>query len=154
MGMDTCSVHSTFMTDMRKFSHQIDISYSYLFFPLKLPISKITCHYEPSCFPGGSDGKKVCLQCMRPGFSPWVRKILCMRAWQPTPAFLPGESHGQRSLVGYSPWGHSRTRLNNFTFYEPSTFVSNSTHTSNWVLTSQIGVTEIIETHKNLQNSF
>ena len=27
------------------------------------------------------------------------------RAWQPTPVFLPGESHGQRSLVGYSPWG-------------------------------------------------
>ena len=29
-----------------------------------------------------------------------------VRAWQPTPVFLPGESHGQRSLVGYSPWGH------------------------------------------------
>ena len=28
------------------------------------------------------------------------------RAWQPAPVFLPGESHGQRSLVGYSPWGH------------------------------------------------
>ena len=32
------------------------------------------------------------------------------RAWQPTPVFLPGESHGQRSLVGYSPWGHKRVR--------------------------------------------
>ena len=87
-----------------------------------------------------------------------VRKNLMefkdIRQWHPTPVLLPGKSHGQRSLVGYSPWGHSRTRLNNFTFYEPSTFVSNSTHTSNWVLTSQIGVTEIIETHKNLQNSF
>ena len=83
MGMDTCSVHSTFMTDMRKFSHQIDISYSYLFLPLKLPISKITCHYEPSCFPGGSDGKKVCLQCMRPGFSPWVGKIPLEREMAP-----------------------------------------------------------------------
>ena len=39
-------------------------------------------------------------------FNPWVRKILWRRAWQPTPIFLPGESHGQRSLVGYSPWGH------------------------------------------------
>ena len=28
------------------------------------------------------------------------------RAWQPTPVFLPGESHGQRSLMAYSPWGH------------------------------------------------
>ena len=31
--------------------------------------------------------------------------ILWRREWQPTPVFLPGESHGQRSLVGYSPWG-------------------------------------------------
>ena len=41
----------------------------------------------------------------RRGFHPWVRKILWRRAWQPTPVFLPRESHGQRSLAGYSPWG-------------------------------------------------
>ena len=35
----------------------------------------------------------------------WVRKIPWRRKWQPTPVFLPGESHGQRSLVGYSLWG-------------------------------------------------
>jgi len=46
------------------------------------------------------------LQCRRPGFDPWVRKILWRRKWQPTPIFLPGKSHGQRSLVGYSPWAH------------------------------------------------
>ena len=39
----------------------------------------------------------------RPRFDPWVRKILCRRKWQPTPVFLPGKSHGQRRLVGYSP---------------------------------------------------
>ena len=38
-------------------------------------------------------------------FNPWVRKIPWRRAQQPTPVFLPGESHGQRSLVGYSPRG-------------------------------------------------
>ena len=38
-------------------------------------------------------------------FDPWVRQVLCRREWQSTPGFLPGESHGQRSLVGYSPWG-------------------------------------------------
>ena len=39
------------------------------------------------------------------GETPWRRR------WQPTPGFLPGESHGQRSLAGYSPWGRkSRTR--------------------------------------------
>ena len=37
------------------------------------------------------------------GFDPWVRKISWRRAWQPTPVFLPGESHGYRSLAGYSP---------------------------------------------------
>ena len=37
---------------------------------------------------------------------PWVTKIPWRRKWQPTAVFLPGEFHGQRSLVGYSPWGH------------------------------------------------
>ena len=40
-----------------------------------------------------------------PGSDPWVGKILWRRKWQPTPVFLPGESDGQRSLVGYSPQG-------------------------------------------------
>ena len=38
-------------------------------------------------------------------FDPWFRKIPWRRKWQPTPIVLPGESHGQKSLVGYSPWG-------------------------------------------------
>ena len=54
--------------------------------------------------PSGSDGK-VSPRCRRPGFDPWVGKIPRRRAWQPTPVFLPGESHGQRSLEGYSSWG-------------------------------------------------
>ena len=47
----------------------------------------------------------ICLQCGRPGFNPWVRKIPWRRKWQPTPVLLPVKFHGQRSLVGYSPWG-------------------------------------------------
>ena len=43
---------------------------------------------------------------MRLNFDPWVGKIPWRRAWQSTPAFLLGKSHGQRSLTGYSPWGH------------------------------------------------
>ena len=42
-------------------------------------------------------------------FSPWVRKSPWRRAWQPTPVFLPGESHGQRSLAGCSPWGQKES---------------------------------------------
>ena len=50
--------------------------------------------------------QRICLQCRRQrrhGFDPWVGKIPWRRAWQPTPVFLPGESHGQRSLAGYAP---------------------------------------------------
>ena len=39
------------------------------------------------------------------GFHPWVGKIPWRREQLPTPVFFPGESHGQRSMVGYSPWG-------------------------------------------------
>ena len=58
-------------------------------------------------FPGGTSGKEPTCQCRRhkrAGFDPWARKIPWRRVWQPNPVFLPGESHGQRSLVGYSPW--------------------------------------------------
>jgi len=57
-------------------------------------------------FPGGATGKEPACQCRRyrrQGFDHWVGKILWRRTWQPTPVFLPGESHGQRSLEGYSP---------------------------------------------------
>jgi len=42
---------------------------------------------------------------LRPEFNSWVEKIPWRRKWQPTPVFLPGESHGQRSLAGYNPLG-------------------------------------------------
>ena len=42
-------------------------------------------------------------------FDPWVGKIPWRREWLPMPVFLPGEFHGQRSLVGYSPWGHKES---------------------------------------------
>ena len=60
---------------------------------------------SPVDFPGGSDGKSICLQCGRPRFDPWIGKIPWRREWQPPPVFSPGESHAQRSLVGHSPWG-------------------------------------------------
>ena len=51
--------------------------------------------------------KEFACQCMRHrrfGFNPWVRKIPWRRKWQPSPVFLPGKSHGQRSLAGYNLW--------------------------------------------------
>ena len=56
----------------------------------------------------GSTGKELTCQCKRwkrCGFHPWVGKIPWRKAWQSTVVLLPGKSHGQRSLVGYSPWG-------------------------------------------------
>jgi len=50
--------------------------------------------------PCGSDGS-ICLQCRRRGFDAWVGRIPWRKAWQPTPVFLPGEFHGQESLVDY-----------------------------------------------------
>ena len=52
---------------------------------------------------------RIHLQCRIPGFDPWVGKIPWRRKWQCTPIFLPGESHGRRSLVGYSPRGRKES---------------------------------------------
>ena len=47
----------------------------------------------------------------RSGFDPWVGKIPWRRVGQPTPVLLPGEFHGQRNLVGYSPWGRKESDM-------------------------------------------
>ena len=66
-------------------------------------------------FPWWLSGWRICLQCKRHkrhGFDHWVRKFPWKRKWQPTkemqpsPVFLPGKSHGRKSLAGYNPWGH------------------------------------------------
>ena len=59
-----------------------------------------------------AQGLTVCLQCRRHGrnrFDLLVRKIPWRRKWQLTPVFLPRQSHGQRGLTGYSPWGHKES---------------------------------------------
>ena len=65
----------------------------------------------------GEESTCQCRRRKRCVFSPWVRKIPWRRPWQPIPVFLPGESYGQRSLAGYSPWGRKESetteRLNN-----------------------------------------
>ena len=56
-------------------------------------------------------GKECTCQCRRHRFDPSVGKIPWRREWQPTPVFLPEKSHGQRNLVGYSPWGHKESDM-------------------------------------------
>jgi len=65
-----------------------------------------------------TSSKEPASQCWRQkrcGFDPWVAKILWRRAWQPTPVFLPAESHGQRNLAGYSPWGSKKSDMTEVT---------------------------------------
>ena len=59
---------------------------------------------------------------------PWVGKIPWRREWQHTPVLLPGESHGQRSLAGYSPWGHKESEQDWATNTFPFTPLSVVTH--------------------------
>ena len=65
------------------------------------------CDLMDCSFLGGVSGKEPACQCRRHKrckFDPWVGRIPWRRAWHPILVFLPGESHGQRRLVGYSPW--------------------------------------------------
>ena len=61
--------------------------------------------------PRSLSSKEPTWQCRRHrtlGFNPWVRRIPWSRKWQPTPVFFPEKFHGQRSLAGYSSWGHKK----------------------------------------------
>ena len=82
--------------------------------------------------------KKSAWQCRRFKryvFDPWFGKILWSRKWQPHPVLLPGKSHRQRSLVGYSPWG----RKESDTAECARTHVGLETKTTNylWLLSSR-----------------
>ena len=62
--------------------------------------------YQIRGFPGGSDSKESDCNAGDPGSIPGLRRCPWRRKWQSTPVFLPGEFHGKKSLVGYSPKGH------------------------------------------------
>jgi len=69
--------------------------------------------------PSGEESACQCRRCKRRGFKPWVGKIPWSRKGQPTPVFLPGESHGQRSLTGLQSRelqtvGHDWARMHSF----------------------------------------
>ena len=87
-------------------------------------------------FPGGTSGKEYACQsrrCKRHRFDPWVGKIPWRRAWQPTPVFLPGESHGQRSLRGYSPWGRRELGTTEWLTF-PHFFQESCTGCESWTM--------------------
>ena len=71
-------------------------------------IDSFVCPYTSIGLPWWLSGNKSACQCRRLSFNLWVRKVSWRRKWQPTPVFLPGRYHGQRSLGAYSPWGYER----------------------------------------------
>ena len=74
--------------------------------PVLYPVLvNLGCSNRYHGLPRWLSGKESAGQCRRCGFDPWARKIRWRRKWQPPAVFLPGKPHGQRSLVGYSPWG-------------------------------------------------
>ena len=93
--------------------------------------------YESWSFHGGSDSKESTCNAGDPDLIPWRKE------WLPTPVFLPGEFQGQRSLVGYGPWGHkeldmtewlTHTRTHTHTHTEPSEIeTSTSTLQNVWL---------------------
>ena len=97
----------------KKFEYGLDIRYQSI---IKFTDLLMTSSFAGGIFlflgfPGVSGGR-VCLQGRshrRLRFDSWVRKIFWRSAWQCTPVFLPGESHGWRILVGYSPQGHKES---------------------------------------------
>ena len=88
---------------------------------IELPIIRIVAGIIG--FPGGSEDKASACNAGDSGSIPGLGRSPGDRKWQPTPVFLPGESHGQRSLGGYSPRGHKESdtteRLHTHRHYHP-----------------------------------
>ena len=116
------SLHKTVATNQtRSLSHAVwrvqRKRWSFLLIPLCHGLPKWLSGEEPAC---------QCRRCRRHGFNPWIRKIPWRRKRQPTPIFLPGKSHGQRSLTDYSPWGDKRIKNNLTAKQETSTILLQS----------------------------
>ena len=80
--------------------------------PTSWPISRKIPHFMAIGHPRWYTGKESACQCIRCKgceFKPWVGKTPWSRKWRPTPVFLSGKIHGQRSLMGYSPWGYKES---------------------------------------------
>ena len=112
--------HKSAMNNWNLFSCFVFLRFFKMWIILKVFIEFVTIllllyiflfFFPKECGTGASrrlSGKETACQCWRLGFNSWARKIPGRRRQQPTPVFLPGESHGQSSLAGYSLWGCKR----------------------------------------------
>ena len=99
-------------------------------------------HFPLSKNTGGFPGSSVVKRrqygsCRRPRFGPWVGKIPWRRKWQPAPVFLPGESHGQSSLAGYSPQGCTESDMTGRTHIHEHRASNQAEEWSQWEETDQ-----------------
>ena len=103
------------------------------FFSRQWEVSKIfKARYVLIGVPRWCSGKESTCECRRHKrlwFDPWAGKIPWRREWQPTPVILPGESHEQRSLVGYSPWSHRESDTTEHAFVHARFHTHTHTHT-------------------------
>ena len=74
-----------------------------------MSLTQVPFKLLPLCWASLVAQQVVCPHCGRTMFNPWLGNIPWRKKWQPIPVFLPGEFHGQRSLVSYSPWGHKES---------------------------------------------
>ena len=98
---------------------------------------------------GGASGKEPACQgrrCKRCRFESWVGKILWRRKWQPTPVFLLGKFHGQRSLAGYSPRGHKESDTTEVTGIRKNEILL---FAATWLDLESIRLSEISQTEKD-----
>ena len=98
--LDLLAVHGTLKSLLQHHSSKASILWCSAFFTVQLSHPYVTTGKTIAL-----TRRTFVLQCRRPGFNLWVRKIPWRREWQPIPEFLPGKSQGQRNLAGYSPWG-------------------------------------------------
>ena len=94
-------------------------------------------------FSGGSDGKRNLLQCRRPRFDPWVGKIPWRREWQPTPVFLPEESHRSQRV------GHNWVILSLYKWNFYSVMLDSINHLFFKELFSKLALWKISNTYKS-----
>ena len=94
-------------------------------------------------------GDRVCILRTTPAPQMQIRDGKRLRAWQPTPVFLPGESHGQRSLAGYSPWGPTESDTSEETEYACMNLRADSTAKDFRINTEEVGGLEQRETEKH-----
>ena len=95
-------------------TEQLTLTHLLYLYCIRISSQRLKIKRKSLRLPRWLNGKESTCQCKkhrRQGFHPWVKKSPWSRKWQPSPVLLPGKFHGQRSLVGYSPRGQTRTRL-------------------------------------------